>query len=46
MTVSAERFQKAKIIFRKDHTDDLWSIRVRPECPIPFKPGQYATLGI
>jgi ferredoxin--NADP+ reductase len=46
MTVSAERFQKAKIIFRKDHTDDLWSIRVRPECRIPFKPGQYATLGI
>jgi ferredoxin--NADP+ reductase len=46
MTVSAERFQKAKIIFRKDHTEDLWSIRVRPEHPIAFKPGQYATLGI
>ena len=46
MTVSAEKFQKAKIIFRKDHTEDLWSIRVRPECPIVFKPGQYATLGI
>ncbi len=46
MTVSAERFQKAKIIFRKDHTDDLWSIRVRPETPLTFKPGQYATLGI
>jgi ferredoxin--NADP+ reductase len=46
MTVSAERFQKAKIIFRKDHTDDLWSIRVRPESPLAFKPGQYATLGI
>jgi ferredoxin--NADP+ reductase len=46
MTVSVERFQKAKIIFRKDHTDDLWSIRVRPEHPLAFKPGQYATLGI
>ncbi len=46
MTVSAERFQKAKIIFRKDHTEDLWSIRVRPEHPLAFKPGQYATLGI
>ena len=46
MTVSAERFQKAKIIFRKDHTEDLWSIRVRPEQPMVFKPGQYATLGI
>jgi ferredoxin--NADP+ reductase len=46
MTVSSERFQRAKIIFRKDHTEDLWSIRVRPERPITFKPGQYATLGI
>jgi ferredoxin--NADP+ reductase len=46
MTVSVERFQKARIIFRKDHTEDLWSIRVRPEHPLAFKPGQYATLGI
>ncbi len=46
MSLSAERFQKATIIFRKDHTEDLWSIRVRPEHPIIFKPGQYATLGI
>jgi ferredoxin--NADP+ reductase len=46
MTASVERFQKAKIIFRKDHTEDLWSIRVRPEHPLAFKPGQYATLGI
>ena len=46
MMVSGERFQKAKIIFRKDHTEDLWSIRVRPESQLAFKPGQYATLGI
>ncbi len=46
MTVSAEKFQKATITFRKDYTEDLWSIRVRPERLIPFKPGQYVTLGI
>jgi len=46
MRVSAEKFQTAKIIFRKDHTDDLWSIRVRPEHPLTFRPGQYVTLGI
>ncbi|MBZ5671734.1 MAG: ferredoxin--NADP reductase [Acidobacteriia bacterium] len=46
MTVSAEKFQKARITFRKDHTEELWSIRVRPEHTIPFKPGQYGTLGI
>jgi len=46
MTAFAEKFQKARIIFRKDHTEDLWSIRVRPEHPLLFKPGQYAILGI
>jgi ferredoxin--NADP+ reductase len=46
MTVSTDRFLKARIIFRKDHTEDLWSIRVRPEHPFSFKPGQYATLGV
>ena len=46
MTVSAEKFQKATIIFRQDHTDDLWTIRVRPESPLNFKPGQYVTLGL
>jgi ferredoxin/flavodoxin---NADP+ reductase len=46
MTVATEKFLKSRIIFRKDHTEDLWSIRVRPEHPFAFKPGQYATLGI
>ena len=46
MTVSTDRFLKARIIFRKDHTEDLWSIRVRPEHAFSFKPGQYATLGV
>lgn len=34
------------IVERRDHTPDLWSIRVRPEEPFPFTPGQYATLGV
>jgi len=46
MTASPERFQTVKIVYRKDHTEDLWSIRVRPEHPLAFKPGQYVTLGI
>jgi ferredoxin--NADP+ reductase len=46
MSVAADKFQKAKIVFRKDHTEDLWSIRVRPEQPLTFKPGQYVTLGV
>jgi ferredoxin--NADP+ reductase len=34
------------IVERRDHTPDLWSIRVRHEEPFTFTPGQYATLGV
>jgi ferredoxin--NADP+ reductase len=34
------------IVERRDHTPDLWSIRVRHEEPFSFSPGQYATLGV
>lgn len=35
------------IVERRDHTSDLWSIRVRyDEGEFPFTPGQYATLGV
>jgi ferredoxin--NADP+ reductase len=34
------------IVERRDHTPDLWSIRVRYDEPFPFTPGQYATLGV
>jgi len=34
------------IVERRDHTPDLWSIRVRHQDPFPFTPGQYATLGV
>jgi ferredoxin--NADP+ reductase len=41
-----ERYQQVRIVWRKDHSDDLWSIRLVPEQPLLFKPGQYATLGV
>ena len=34
------------IVERRDHTPDLWSIRVRHDEPFTFTPGQYATLGV
>jgi ferredoxin/flavodoxin---NADP+ reductase len=34
------------IVERRDHTPDLWSIRVRYGEDFPFTPGQYATLGV
>lgn len=46
MTAREEKYQKAPITFRKDHAEDLWTIRVRPEQRLVFTPGQYATLGL
>jgi ferredoxin--NADP+ reductase len=43
MVGPAETYQKATITFRKDYTEDLWSIRIQPEQRLEFKPGQYAT---
>ena len=37
---------KARITYRRDVTDDLWVIRLRPEVPFTFKPGQYCTIGV
>ncbi|MFB3923393.1 MAG: ferredoxin--NADP reductase [Terriglobia bacterium] len=44
MTASLDKFQKIKITSRQDHAPDLCTIRVRPEVPLLFQPGQYATL--
>lgn len=37
---------RARITWRQDYAPDLWSIRITPEQPLSFKPGQYATLGV
>jgi ferredoxin/flavodoxin---NADP+ reductase len=46
MSVSADKFYTARIIERRDLSDDLWVIRVDPGGEYCFEPGQYATLGI
>lgn len=46
MTDPADRYQKIRITWRQDHAPDLWSIRVRPEEALTFKPGQYVTIGV
>ncbi|HWE22660.1 MAG TPA: ferredoxin--NADP reductase [Myxococcales bacterium] len=46
MAVSAEKYQRGRVVFRKDYAKDLWTIRVAPEKPIEFEPGQYVTIGL
>lgn len=45
MTVK-EPLPKARIVERFYITDDLIMIRLEPEVAIPFKPGQYCTIGL
>lgn len=44
--MTTDKHTRAVITRRLDVADDLWTVRIRPEEPIPFKPGQYATLGV
>ena len=46
MPERSERYQRVRVTERKDYATDLWSIRVEPEQPLAYKPGQYATLGV
>jgi ferredoxin--NADP+ reductase len=41
-----EKFSRGLVTARRDLSDDLWVIKVRPECELAFRPGQYATLGV
>ncbi len=46
MPIEPTKFQRAEIVHRQDHAEDLWVIRIRPERKLLFTPGQYATLGV
>lgn len=41
---AADKYQKVRIVERRDYSPELWSIRVQPEERLNFQPGQYATL--
>lgn len=41
-----QQFPKALLVERRDVTDSLMVIKLRPEIAINFKPGQYCTLGL
>src|ERR1700687_1722320 len=46
MPPSNDKFYRARIVERRDISDDLWAIRVDPGGEYSFLPGQYATLGV
>jgi hypothetical protein len=46
MPPAGEKFYSARIIERRDISDDLWVIRVDLAGEYRYEPGQYATLGL
>lgn len=44
--MSASAHLRAVVTARRDVAPDLWILRVRPEEPLVFRPGQFATLGL
>jgi ferredoxin--NADP+ reductase len=45
-SVNLTKHVEAEIVDRRDLASDLWIIRLRVPEPLPFKPGQYVTLGV
>jgi ferredoxin/flavodoxin---NADP+ reductase len=46
MVPASDKHYTARILERRDLSEDLWVIRVDPGGPFQFKAGQYATLGV
>jgi len=46
MALPMEKHYQARILERRDLSEDLWLVKVDPGGPFSFKAGQYATLGV
>jgi ferredoxin--NADP+ reductase len=44
--IDSEKYASAVIVSRRDFAPDLWVIRVKPEVELPYRPGQYVTIGL
>lgn len=44
--IDTDKYATATIVSRRDLAADLWVVRIRPDCELPFRPGQYVTLGL
>ena len=41
-----DKYGRATIVERRDLGPELWMLRLQPEVELPFRPGQYVTLGL
>ncbi|MGD0834099.1 MAG: FAD-binding oxidoreductase [Candidatus Dormibacteria bacterium] len=40
------KFGTVQIVARRDITEELWAMRVKPDFELPYRPGQYCTLAL
>jgi len=41
-----EKYASATVVSRRDPATDLWIIRIQAETEVPYRPGQYVTVGL
>ena len=44
--IDTDKYASAVITSRRDLAPDLWVIRIKPDMELPFRPGQYVTIGL
>ena len=46
LMMDPEKYAAATVVSRRDPAPDLWIIRIRPKIELPYRPGQYVTVGL
>ena len=44
--IDSEKYASATVVARRDPAPDLWIIRIRTDAELPYRPGQYVTVGL
>ena len=44
--IDTEKYASATVTSRRDLAPDLWVIRIKPDVELPYRPGQYVTIGL
>jgi ferredoxin--NADP+ reductase len=44
--LDSEKYASATLTSRRDLAPDLWVIRLKPDLELPYRPGQYVTIGL
>lgn len=44
--IDPDKYSTATVVSRRDPAPDLWIIRIRASTDLPYRPGQYVTIGL